>query len=796
MTADPFSPHMAAVARIILGAENPGMSSAHELRFGDTGKVSVNLDSGTWFDHSAAEGGGVIDLIRMRGGIGDGDVFQWFCDHGIDIPDNRTSGSPKPSSGAKKTKLDRVRQYAAEMGKAPGTNAATYVYVTRQIPITDFPADVGCHGRYWHPRQKKEFPALLMVGRDANDSVQFVHGVCLQGTAKAAVDSPKITYGKINGAKIRLPGTTMAGAVTLTEGPEDGLSVWIATGQEVWITCGVSNFAEVPLPDGTPVTIAAQNDPPGCKAANTLRKAVGRLRDRGFNVTVVRPPAGIKDWNDLLRKGGVDAVRAAMDIGASAAPSQGADEQEPYGIDERESVNLGIGSDIEIARRVAADMAASFGTVVYCDGRFWKYSNSAWEQIDEAQCRAAVHKYDGAGYLTPAGEPSMVRLSKSRTDSILHELSFMIGDVEFFSMQRVGINCVSGFIEFDRVGTPSLVPHHPDHRCRHTLPGCWPCESTAERAAGSLFSRLIGGCFKGDADAAEKINMIGEIAGAAALGYSTKLKKPMAIILKGETAENGKSQILDVIRGLLPKTAISSIPPNKFSDERFIVSLASKLLNASDELTSSSAIGSDVFKSVVTGEPVSGRDVYRSSIEFRPVALNIFATNDLPTFRGGMDRGVMRRLLVIPFTRVIPVGERVEGIGRRVATEESDLLLGYAVQGASRLIRRGVYQELPTCTTALLNWARGADPIQAWAGMIDITGDQRDRVLTRDAFATFKEWALAEGYRAEAIPAVNNFAQRLVAHGNIIIKHPKNVSTLVGIRLLQPSGLGCGLGVG
>jgi putative DNA primase/helicase len=51
-----------------------------------------------------------------------------------------------------------------------------------------------------------------------------------------------------------------------------------------------------------------------------------------------------------------------------------------------------------------------------------------------------------------------------------------------------------------------------------------------------------------------------------------------------------------------------------------------KLLNAADEV-SSAAIASDTFKAVVTGEPVSGRDVYRSVITFRPVAQHIFATN-------------------------------------------------------------------------------------------------------------------------------------------------------------------------
>ena len=55
----------------------------------------------------------------------------------------------------------------------------------------------------------------------------------------------------------------------------------------------------------------------------------------------------------------------------------------------------------------------------------------------------------------------------------------------------------------------------------------------------------------------------------------------------------------------------------------------------------------DLFKSIVT-------DVYKSRIEFRSIAQNLFATNNLPAFPDGVDRGVQSRLLVISFNRTIP----------------------------------------------------------------------------------------------------------------------------------------------
>jgi P4 family phage/plasmid primase-like protien len=446
-----------------------------------------------------------------------------------------------------------------------------------------------------------------------------------------------------------------------------------------------------------------------------------------------------------------------------------------------------VGSDVEIAGRVSQDLHESFGRIIHADGDFWRYEGTCWRPIPEAELRRAVHIYDGAEYMTPAHTRAAVKLGKSRVTSALHEMSAMLAMPTFFVDAPTGINCASGFIEFSGDGAPTLKPHSPEHRARHTLPGRYGVKITPEQAASSLLKKLLQGCFMGDTDADAKISFLGEIAGAVAIGWSTRLKKPKAIILKGETAENGKSQILDLLRGLLPETAICSIPPQKLADERFVVALAGKLLNASDELTSASAIGSDSFKSAITGDPMTGRAVYQQPIEFRPMALHVYATNDLPTFRGGMDRGVLRRLGMLTFHRTIPPAERIEHIGQRIGRDEADLLLDFAVEGAKRLIARGYYAEPPSSDRAIREWALGADPIQAWLAIVNVTGNVLDRVKTSDAYRHFKEWALEQGYRLEALPAVNQFTQRVKAHRpQITSVHPQRVSHLCGL-LLDPA---------
>ena len=455
---------------------------------------------------------------------------------------------------------------------------------------------------------------------------------------------------------------------------------------------------------------------------------------------------------------------------------------------------LELGSDVEIADGVSQALCQDRGEVIFSEGHFWYYAGSHWRAIEPHELRCVVHRYDG---IPPAGGRA-IKLNKSRIDSILNELSAMLTRPDFFAEAAVGINCASGFIAFAPDGTPSIVPHQPDHRCRHVLKGTWDDEwiTDAEQiflvveASGLLLARLLRGVFLHDLDAQEKRQLLAEIAGAAALGYGTKLRQPKAVIFEGKTAENGKSQVLDLFRGLLPSDAVASIPAGKMGDERFVVGLVAKHLNAADELSGADAIASENFKAVVTGEPATGRDVYRSAVTFRSVAQNVFATNTLPSFRGGMDKGVQRRLLVITFDRTIPAEERVENIGLRIADEDADVLLRWAVAGASALIRQRGFTEPPSSKTALREWFLTADPVLAWSrSCIEVVDEKSPAwetatIRSAHAYSKFKSWALGEGYRENTLPASSSFTRRLCAnHNSIVAKHKSDGNVLIGIRI-------------
>ena len=105
-------------------------------------------------------------------------------------------------------------------------------------------------------------------------------------------------------------------------------------------------------------------------------------------------------------------------------------------------------------------------------------------------------------------------------------------------------------------------------------------------------------------------------------------------------------------------------------------------------------------------------------------------------------------------------------IGKRIASEEADLLLAWAVQGAARLIRQRTFAIPESCRKALLDWVLGEDPVLAWIDACVRTApivNGGPMIATRDAHLRFQKWALAEGFKTAKIPSINGFVQRVQA---------------------------------
>lgn len=152
-----------------------------------------------------------------------------------------------------------------------------------------------------HGPSGRDLPAMVAaVQRGLGRDVIAVHRTFLapDGSGKANVLDPKLSYGPIRGGAIRLasPGEMLL----VAEGIETALSALQETGIPSWAAISASNMANVVLPAlplAREVIIAADNDAVGMFWA---RRAAARWTQEGRRVRIAVPPEG-SDLNDALR---------------------------------------------------------------------------------------------------------------------------------------------------------------------------------------------------------------------------------------------------------------------------------------------------------------------------------------------------------------------------------------------------------------------------------------------------------------------------------------------------------------
>lgn len=90
-----FASAIGPVADRLLGERNSHLSSDSEIRYGKHGSLSIDLPTGTYYDHESKQGGGVLDLISRELHLDHGAALKWLRDqHLIDEP--RTNGAAPP----------------------------------------------------------------------------------------------------------------------------------------------------------------------------------------------------------------------------------------------------------------------------------------------------------------------------------------------------------------------------------------------------------------------------------------------------------------------------------------------------------------------------------------------------------------------------------------------------------------------------------------------------------------------------------------------------------------------------
>ncbi len=181
-----------------------------------------------------------------------------------------------------------------------------------------------------------------------------------------------------------------------------------------------------------------------------------------------------------------------------------------------------------------------------------------------------------------------------------------------------------------------------------------------------------------------------------AVGYalSGSMKEQCIFILYG-AGMNGKSTFLKHVYRILGDYALNtpaSTLMEKYSDTipNDVARLKGARLVTAIESGKSKALAESQIKQLTGDDPISARFLHREYFDFFATFKIFLATNNKPNI-SGTDRGIWRRIMTIPFEKVITAEERDPLLDEKLS-KEYEGILAWAVRGFRKWQEEGLVQ--------------------------------------------------------------------------------------------------------
>lgn len=280
-------------------------------------------------------------------------------------------------------------------------------------------------------------------------------------------------------------------------------------------------------------------------------------------------------------------------------------------------------------------------------------------------------------------------------------------------------------------------------------------------------------CWGDEQDFADLHDTLQEMFAATLFRIAPRYQR--AFLLFGR-AHTGKTQVINVLRALLPPQGIASLGPQKW-DERFtLVDLVGKAANICGELPENSRIAGYTFKEVVEGSPVRSEYKGEDGFTFSPQCAHWFASNYLPISQDWTN-GFMRRWLILDFNHKVPPGDRIENLAEGIVAEEREAIAAWAVQGLPRLLAQRGYTEPASHMKRLGQVRRINNSVLAFLEDTAMVTNGDGEVKLRDLHGIY----MSHAQNIDRVPPVslNRFAQMLEDLDYVVEERRDLTGTLV-----------------
>ncbi|MBR4695498.1 MAG: DNA primase, partial [Selenomonadaceae bacterium] len=218
------------------------------------------------------------------------------------------------------------------------------------------------------------------------------------------------------------------------------------------------------------------------------------------------------------------------------------------------------------------------------------------------------------------------------------------------------------------------------------------CNTAPSDEGKGLWDDFLNTIFLGDT---ELIEYVQKICGLGAIG---KVYMEAIIISYGEGA-NGKSTFWNTIAwalgsyaGGISADALTVGCRRNVKPE--IAEVKGKRLLIAAELEEGMRLSTATVKQLCSTDQIKGEKKYKAPFDFVPSHTLVLYTNHLPKV-GAMDRGIWRRLIVIPFNATITGKNDIKNYAAYLQKHAGQYVLKWIIEGAQKAIKDNYDPKLP-----------------------------------------------------------------------------------------------------
>jgi putative DNA primase/helicase len=251
------------------------------------------------------------------------------------------------------------------------------------------------------------------------------------------------------------------------------------------------------------------------------------------------------------------------------------------------------------------------------------------------------------------------------------------------------------------------------------------------------------------------------------LGYifvkNSVLKLEKVLLLFG-TGANGKSVLFEVLMALLGSQNVANYSLQSLTAENgnSRAMLVNKLLNYASEINGK--LESNIFKLLISGEPVEARLLYKNTQIISDYARFMFNCNELPKEVENTN-AFFRRFIILPFRVTIPPNKQDKGLSNRIIETELSGVFNWVLNGLTRLLKNKDFSQSNIVQNEVLQYQKESDSVMMFLEDENYQQSvEQDRPL-KDIFSEYKTYCLDSGYR---LCSNRTFSSRLRKNGYIV----------------------------